>query len=117
MKLHAFDRILAMTQAHDGAGAVFFGGPGANFKIGGQIFFLDDQGMVAGGCHRYRESLKDGSVVMHDRAGLAVHKVRGTNHAASEGLADGLVSKADAEDRDFPSEVANQIDADTGFTR
>ena len=33
MELHAFDGMESMAQAHDGAGAVFFGSPGADFQI------------------------------------------------------------------------------------
>jgi len=43
MELHTFDCVLAVAQAHDGAGAVFFGGPGADFQFCGKIFFFDDE--------------------------------------------------------------------------
>ena len=38
MELHSFDGISPVAQAHDGAGAVFLGGPGADFQIGGRFF-------------------------------------------------------------------------------
>ena len=38
MELYSFDVVLLVAQAHDGAGAVFFGGPGADFELGGKIF-------------------------------------------------------------------------------
>jgi hypothetical protein len=54
--------------------------------------------------------LKDGSVVVHDRAGLAVHQMWSAHHPPAESFADGLMSEADAEDRNFPGELADQID-------
>ena len=43
MELHAFNGIAAVAQAHDGAGAVFLGGPGADLQFVGQIFLFDDE--------------------------------------------------------------------------
>ena len=41
----------------------------------------------------------------------------GADDSAAKGLADGLMSKADAEHRNLPREVADQVDADTRFMR
>src|SRR5579864_7210393 len=117
MELDAFNVMAAVAQAHDGASAVFFGGPGADFQLGGQIFFFHDKRMIAGGRHRHRQTLKDGFVVVHDRAGLAVHDMTGTNDIAAEGFADRLVTEADAEHWDFSREVADQVDADARLMR
>ena len=38
MELHALDPKLSMAQAHDGPGAIFFGGPGAYFQFAGKSF-------------------------------------------------------------------------------
>ena len=117
MELHAFDGMMAMPQAHDGAGAVFLGGPGADFEFGWQIFFFDDERVITRGRHRHGKSLKHCPVVMHHRAGFAVHEMSGTNHAAAEGFADGLMSQANAEDGNFSREVADEGDADSGLVR
>jgi hypothetical protein len=117
MELHAFDGAMPVAQAHDGAGAVFFGGPGADLEFGGEIFFFDDERVIACGRHGHGQALKDGSVVVHDGAGFAVHKIGCANYVAAEGFADGLVSEADSEDWNFSGEVADEIDADAGFAR
>ena len=96
MELHSFDMVLLMAQTHDGASAVFFGCPGADFKLWGKIFFLHDQGMITGGRHRHRQTLKDGFVVVHDWAGFPVHEVRGADDAPAEGFADRLMPEANA---------------------
>ena len=66
MELHAFHGVLLVAQAHDGAGAIFFRGPGADFQFGGQIFFFHDQRVIAGGRHGHGKALKDGLIVVHD---------------------------------------------------
>ena len=65
----------------------------------GKIFFVDDERMVARSRHGHGKTLKDSLVVVHDRAGFAVHEMGGANHAAAKGFADRLVSQADAEYR------------------
>ena len=117
MELHAFDGAMPVAQAHDGAGAVFFGGPGADLEFGGQVFLFNDERVIAGGRHGHGESLEDGAVVVHDGAGFAVHEMGGAHHVAAEGFADGLVSEADAEDRNFSGEVADESDADARLMR
>src|SRR6202049_1012874 len=117
MELHSLDRVPAMAQPHDGALAVFFCSPGADFQFRGKTFFLDDQGVVASGSHRDRQSLKNTFIVMHDRAGLAVHKVCGAYYVAAEGRANGLMSKAHPEHWHFSNEVAYEINADAGILR
>jgi hypothetical protein len=117
MELDAFDEMLAMAQAHDGAGAIFFGGPGADFEICGEIFFFDNQRVVARSGHGHGQALEDGSVVVHDGAGFAVHEMRGANYVSAEGFADGLMSEADTEYGNLSAEVADERDADAGFVR
>src|ERR1700681_4959150 len=117
MELHSLPRVLPMTQPHDGALAIFFCSPGADLQIRRKTFFLDDQGVVASGSHRDRKSLKNTFIVMHDRAGLAVHKVGGAYYVAAEGRANSLMSKAHPEHRHFSHEAAYEIDADAGILR
>src|SRR5580658_5175721 len=73
--------------------------------------------MIARRRHGHGEALKEGSVVVHDGAGLAVHEMSGANYAAAEGFADGLVPQTDSEYRDFPGEVTNESDADARLAR
>src|SRR4030081_2722126 len=115
MKLHSLDRKLSVSQPHDGALAVFFGSPGANFQFGGETSFLDNERVVASRGHRDRDSLKNTFIVMHNRTGLAVHQVRGAHYVAAEGRANSLMTKAHPEHRHLPSEVPYEIDADAGI--
>jgi hypothetical protein len=117
MELHTFYPMAAMAQAHDGAGAVFFSGPGADFQFSRQIFFLDDERMIAGGGHRHGQTLKDSFIVMHDRAGFAVHKMGGAHHSASESFADRLVPETNSQHWNFSREMPDQIDADARLMR
>ena len=116
MELHSLC-VPAVAQAHNGAGAVFFGGPGADFQFRGKIFFFDDERMIASGRHRHGKTLKDGFVVVHHCAGLAMHDMTGANHAAAEGFADCLVTQTDSEHRNLPCKMADQIDADARLMR
>jgi hypothetical protein len=117
VKLHAFHRELLVAQAHDGAGSVFLGGPGAHFQLLRKILLFHDQRVIPGRCHRSRQSAEDSFAIMRDFAGFAVHQVRRAHHLAAECLADGLVPQANAEYGNFAREVADQIDADAGILR
>src|SRR5262249_22531286 len=59
--------------------------------------------------------LENRLAVMLNLAGLAVHQMAGTHNLAAERGADGLMSQADAKQRDFSGEVTNQSDADPGL--
>ena len=83
----------------------------------GRSFCFDDQRVVARGGHGHGEALKNGSIVMHDRAGFAVHEMWSADDLPAKGFADGLMSEADAEYRNLPREMADQVDADTRFMR
>ena len=54
---------------------------------------------------------------MFDLARLAVHEVPGANDLPAECGADGLMSKADTEERDTPGEMTDQLDADSSLIR
>src|SRR5437764_9704007 len=117
MELHAFNRKPSVAQAHDGAGAIFFGGPGADLQFCREIFFFNNQRVVASGCHWHGETLEYGSVVMHDGTRLAMHQVRGADNVAAESFANGLMSQADSEYWNLAGKVADQVDADARFIR
>jgi len=117
MELHAFDGEFLVAEAHDGAGSVFVCGPGADFKFFRQIVLLDDKRVIASGRHGRGQAAEDGFAIVTDCAGFAVHQARGAHHLSAKGSTDGLVSEADAENRNLAREVANEIDADSGLLR
>ena len=61
------------------------------------------------------QAAEDGLAIVTHCAGFTVHQARSANHLPTKSGADGLVSKADAQDGYFAGEVADQTDADTGF--
>src|ERR1700675_3732762 len=73
--------------------------------------------MIAGRCHRHGQTLKDRFIVMHDRAGFAVHEMGGANHASAEGFANRLVPETDSQHWNFSREMPDQIDADARLMR
>ena len=103
MELHPFDGKAAMAKSHDDAGAIFFEGMGGDFEVGGQVFFGDDQGVVASSRHRGRNAPEDGPTVVLNLAGLAVHQVLRADDVSAEGGANGLMSQTYAEQRHFPA--------------
>src|ERR1700687_5217953 len=121
MELHALNREILMSQAHDDSCSVFVRSPGADFEIVGQAVFGDDQRVIAGRGHRRGQAAKDGLAIVLNLTGLAVHQVLRAHHLASEGCADGLVSEADSQQRHVAlapaRKMTDQFDADAGFLR
>jgi hypothetical protein len=113
VELDTLDGKLAVAQAHDDA----VRGARGDLELVGQAFFFDDEGMVAGAGHRRVETGEDGSAIVVDLAGFAMHELRGTDDVAAEGCADGLMAEADAEDGDFSGHVADELYGDAGFVR
>ena len=83
----------------------------------GRSFLFHDERVIARGRHGRGQAAEDGLVVVGDGAGLAVHQVRSAHDVAAKSRADGLMSQADAENRNFAGEVPDQIDADAGVLR
>src|SRR4029077_20677924 len=102
-----------MAHAHDDA-VIGFGGDG---QLAGKGFALDDERVVARGGERVGELAENVFAVVVYLAGLAVEKFRSANDFASERRADGLMTQADTENREFPGQAANQIDANSGVLR
>src|SRR6266436_8224007 len=71
--------------------------------------------MVARGGERIGELSENVFAVVVNLAGLAVEKFRSANDFASERRTNGLMAQADTENREFPSQAANQIDANSGI--
>ena len=94
--------------------------PSASAEISrpcGQAFPFDDERVVARGHEVLRQLAKNRFVVVMDAAGLAVHDFRRANDASAESVADGLMAQADAEQRNFAPELADDFDDDAGFFR
>ncbi len=117
MELHAFDGEFFVAQAHDGAGSIFVCGPSADFKFFREIFLLDDKRMIASGRHGRGQAAEDGFAIVTDCAGFAVHQSRSAHDLSAKGGTYGLMSEADAENRNLAREVPNEIDADSGLLR
>src|ERR1700724_2263596 len=108
MELHAFELQFTMAQAHDQA--VGFGG---NLELAGEPFLFHDERMVTRGYEILRQFAKNGFAIVMDSAGFAVHQRRSAYHITSERVADGLMAEANSKDRDFPRELADDVDAHT----
>jgi hypothetical protein len=85
-----------VAQAHDRA--VFQ--PGGDLKVGGQGGAVDDEGVVARGLEGRGQAAEDALPGVVHGAHLAVDDLVAADDLAAEGLADGLVAKADAEKGD-----------------
>src|ERR1700687_2869719 len=68
--------------------------------------------MIAGGGHRHGQTLQDRFIIVHYRAGFAVHEMGCAHHSASESFADRLVPETDSQHWNFSREMPDQIDAD-----
>src|ERR1700756_569233 len=112
MELHAFQRPLAVAPAHDKA--VGFGG---NPERGGEPFLFHDQRMVTRGYEILGQFAKNGFAIVMDSAGFAVHQRRSAYHITSERVANGLMAEANSKDRDFPRELADDVDANARILR
>lgn len=108
MELDALELQLTMAQAHDQA--VGFGG---NLELAGEPFLFHDQRMITRRYEILRQFAKNGFPIVMDSAGFAVHQRRSAYHIASERVANGLMTEANSKDRDFPRELADDVDANT----
>src|SRR6185312_5464410 len=97
MELHAVDRQLAVSQAHDQAVVGLGGDLEATRKRGP----LDDQRVITRGREAGRDVLENALAAVADLAEFAMHRDRPADDLAAEGLPDGLVAEADAEDGDL----------------
>src|SRR4051812_6216976 len=63
------------------------------------------------------ETGENALVLVEYRTSLTVHHLPGAHYIAAKGLADGLVTQADAEDRQFAGKVLDGFDGNAGFGR
>src|SRR5438093_11174060 len=73
--------------------------------------------MIAYRFERVRKPAKDAFAAVFDRRRLPVQDFAGAGHDASKGLADRLVTQANAEDRCLSSEVPDDRHADPSVAR
>ena len=92
--------------------------PAVTSSTSGSDVALDDQRVVAGGLERIGQAREDAAAVVVDPARSCRASLRRAHDPAAEGLADGLVTEAHAEDRDAgsPKRAITAI-ADAGLVR
>ena len=90
MKLHAFDRDVAVAQAHHLA----LGGPGGDLEVGSDRRAIDDQRVIARRGERARYAAEHTAAFVLDRRGAAVHQSRRAHDLGAEYLAHRLLAEA-----------------------
>ena len=113
VELHAVDRALDMAKAHDFAVAGMGGGAQARW----QGFRLDGERVIARRREGAGQAGEQAGGVMVNRAGLAVHDLLGRDDITAKGLADRLVTEADAEQGQVGGELADDVETDAGTVR
>ncbi len=112
MKLHTGDGITPVTQPH----YLILWRPGGDPQTVGQRLG-HDQGMVARGVKRGRESTEKASSVVMDRRYLAMHQPLCPYHLPAECLPYYLVSQTDAQDGHATGETLDQGQRDASIFR
>ncbi len=102
MELDAFEFEAAMADGHDDAVGSFRG----DGEIARKRSALNDQGVIAGGGEGIGKFAEDALAVVLNGTGFAVEEARSANDASTERGADGLMTKADAEDGIFRARVS-----------
>src|SRR5207245_11420405 len=102
-----------MAQAHDRT----VRGVGGDLELARQALAVNHQRVIPSSDEALRNLAEDGLAIVHDLAGLTVHDYRRANHATAKGVADGLVAQAHAQDGNFASKAADQLNADPSFLR
>jgi hypothetical protein len=92
-------------------------GPGGDLEAVGHTVAGHDEGVVAGCRERRRQTREHAASIMLNRRGLAMHHAAGALDTPAEHLADGLVTEADAEDRNPAGETFDQRLGNTGLRR
>src|SRR5574340_188387 len=113
MELHGLDAERLMSHPHDLA----LGGFGADLETIGEILPVHDERMVTGGLEGIGQVAKDRPAVMADHRGFAVHQALGAYDLPAERDREGLVAETDAQQRQFPTEVADRIHRDPRLFR
>lgn len=100
-----------MPDTHDFA----FGGFGGDIEAVREGLALDDERVVADGVERAGDIGKELLLVVEDGRCFAVHHAIVHHDTGAEGMADALVSQADAQQGDSSAEGADDIVGEAGF--
>ena len=111
MKLHAFDPVFLVPQAHDKS----VSRSGRNLQALGQTLPFYHQGMIARCLESIGKALENGPVIVANLAGLAMHQVRSWDNLPAKSLADGLMTEADSENGLLPFKSLEQLERDAGL--
>src|SRR5271156_1700516 len=112
-ELHALDRQLLVPHAHDLSIFAF----ARDLKTTRQARALDGQGMIARDRQRALQPRKHTEAAMRYLGQLAVHNSPRAHDATAERLANRLVAKTYAEDRDRAGEAFDQRNANACLSR
>src|SRR5215831_13396377 len=113
MKLHALHGEAPVAEPHDLAVLRARG----DLQLSGEALFQDHEGVIAGRLEVLRQRGEDTVAVVTDVRRLAVHLLLRSRHRAPEGLADGLVTEAHAENGDAGVEATDEVEGDAGVVR
>src|SRR6266704_4074647 len=113
MELDTLDLQIAMPKAHDDS----ICGLGRDLQDIGKTRSLDDQRVIASDLDVGRQSLEDSDATMCQFARLAMDRSRCTDDSSTECFADGLMSKADSENRNLPGEAPDRWNRNARIAR
>src|SRR5271157_5583918 len=113
MELDALYGIFCVPHAHNDAVL----GLARYFETVGTRLALDDEAVVARGNERIGNVRVDLLAVVVDLRHLAVHEIGSAHDDAAERRADGLMSQAHAEQRNFRTECCNDLHGNPRFGR
>lgn len=111
VELYAFGGQGAMAQSHDLA----FGRARRDFKAFGDMGWIGDERVVAGGGEGGGDAAEDRLFVVVNGRCLSMQGARGADDTAAECLGDGLVAQAHAEDGELAAEASDDRHADAGL--
>ena len=109
VELHAFNRERLVTNAHD----VAVGSTGGHFEIRRERRFVDDQAVVTREDVLLADGAEEPLAVQVDFFGDAVLDKLGLHNLRAEGITDGLVAEAHAENRELARKVLDGFHGDT----
>src|SRR5205814_7272376 len=118
MELHAVGRMITVLHRHDLrriSRALTVCAHSRHHEIGWKRIGVYNQRVIANRREWAGDALEQFVVAMHDGTGLAVHEPRRAHDLAAECLTNCLMAQADAEDRHFAGECANEWDQDAGL--
>src|SRR5215468_3417338 len=113
MELHALYGEAPVTEPHDLAVLR----PRGDLQLGGEALFLHHEGVIACRLEILGERGEHAPAVVTDARRLAVHLLRRPRHRAPEGLADGLMAEAHAENGCEGVEASDEVEGDAAVVR